>query len=131
VSFILAAWGFLKPLGKFLAVGITIPIWLMLAAGVWVYFDRGHVAQEAIKELVAGAELRAAHAKLDAQAEIAAEQKARADRLMLANQNFEASLAQTQQELEQTNAELDDIKSRPVNPDCVVDDSVLGRLHNN
>lgn len=59
-------WGFLRPI---LVFGITLPLWAFLVAGAWLWLDRTsairQAVNEAVTELVAGAELTAANATIE------------------------------------------------------------------
>ena len=125
--------GFLGQAGKILTIGITIPIWLMLVVGGWLYFDRNsairQAVDQAVTQLVDGAELEAARARAEALELVNAELKGRAEALEGANQRFSESLRQAQLDLENANDQITELASRPVNSDCAVDGSVFERLH--
>lgn len=123
---------FLRPLLGILTFGVTLPVWLFLAAGAWLYFDRGSAIRtavnEAVTELVAGAEIEAANARADALELINAELKGRATALALANSRFSESLEAAQTDLESANGHLAELLANPVNDACAVDPDILGRL---
>lgn len=123
---------FLRPLLGILTFGLTIPVWLILAAGLWIHFDKGSAVRQAVDravtELVTGAELEAAQARVQALEQINAELRGRAAALDAANSRFSESLQQAQTDLETANAQLVDLLSTPVNELCVVDGALLERL---
>ncbi|MEM6381070.1 MAG: hypothetical protein AAF739_00215 [Pseudomonadota bacterium] len=117
-----------------LGVGVTIPLGLILAAGLWVHFDKSSTARaavdRAVTELVAGAELRALRAKLSAAETIANEERRRAAAAEAANTRFRTRLQDQTRDLETAQAELTDLLAQPINDQCVVDDALLERLRN-
>lgn len=126
---------FLRPLLGILTFGLTIPVWLILAVGLWVHFDKGSAVRQAVDravtELVTGAELEAERAKVQALEQINAELRGRAAALDTANTRFSESLRAAQTDLEDANAQIADLLSRPVNDACSVDGSLLERLRSN
>lgn len=126
---------FLKPLLGVLTFGVTIPVWLIAVAGLWVAFDKTseirRAVDRAVTELVAGAELEAARAESAALALINAELKGRATALALANSRFAQSLESAQADLETANDQLAELLATPVNDQCNVDAGILGRLRSN
>lgn len=123
---------FLRPLLGILTFGLTIPVWLVIAVGLWVHFDKSSAVRQAVDravtEMVAGAELEAAKARADALERINAELRGRAAALDAANTRFSESLRAAQIDLEDANAQIADLLSRPVNDACAVDSSILERL---
>ena len=123
---------FLRPLLGILTFGLTIPVWLILSVGLWVHFDKGSAVRQAVDravtELVTGAELEAAQARVQALEQINAELRGRAAALDAANSRFSESLQQAQTDLETANAQLVDLLSTPVNELCTVDGALLERL---
>ncbi|MGX9145955.1 hypothetical protein [Mesorhizobium sp. 128a] len=73
MSVLLIIWKVVRPI---LVFGITLPIWVFLVAGAWLYFDRTSAVRAAVNrattELVAGAQLDAL------QAQVAEERRLRA-----------------------------------------------------
>lgn len=132
---IAAALPFLRSAGTILTFGITLPVWLFLAAGGWLYLDRGSAVRQAVDhavtELVAGAELEAERAKSAALETINAELRGRANALALANGRFSQSLAAAQTSLESANGQIAELLMHPVNDACAVDPDILGRLRSN
>lgn len=123
---------FLRPLLGVLTFGLTIPVWLILAVGLWVQFDKGSAVRQAVDravtELVTGAELEAAQARVQALQQINAELRGRTAALDAANSRFSESLQQAQNDLETANEQLADLLSTPVNDLCAVDGALLERL---
>ena len=123
---------FLRPLLGILTFGLTIPVWLVLAVGLWVHFDKSSAVRQAVDravtELVTGAELEAERAKVQALEQINAELRGRAAALDAANTRFSESLLAAQTDQEDANAQIADLLSRPVNDACAVDSSILERL---
>lgn len=126
------ALAFLRPLWKLLTFVIAIPIWLILIVGLWLYFDKSSdirkAVDDAVKELVAGAELEAASAKIDALERIAAENKRLADRLEKANRALDTEMLNTNRELENANADIEKLLSRPDRIRCDLDDDLYNGL---
>lgn len=129
---IAAALPFLRSAGTILTFGVTLPVWLFLAAGAWLYIDRGSAIRtavnEAVTELVAGAEIEAANARAEALELINAELKGRATALALANSRFSESLEAAQTDLESANGQLAELLALPVNDRCDVDAGIFDRL---
>lgn len=135
----MTAGALLKVLWRILGFTIPIPVAVILAALAWVQFDKSSAIRQAVnervKEMVAGAEIAALEAKLDAEQKISA---ARAKLATEANQrlmaeinarvNLSRRLAAIQTENEILNDDLADLLSRPVAGDCAVDSDLLGRL---
>lgn len=123
---------FIKPFLGFLTFGITIPVWLIVGAGLWLTIDRGSAIRQAVDravvELVAGAELEAERARSAGLEQINAELKGRATALALANSRFSESLDAAQSDLEAVNGQLAEILANPVNAACAVDPAILERL---
>ena len=117
-----------------LTFGITVPIGVILAVGLWIHFDKSSSIRDAVDravtELVAGAELEAERSKVEAKDAIIKALKERASNLEAANTRFSESLQEAQADLENTNDQLQEMLSRPVNSSCSVDDDILGRLRN-
>ena len=115
-----------------LTFGLTLPVWFVLCVGLWVYIDKGSAVRlavdRAVTELVTGAELEAAQARVQALEQINTELAGRATALGAANSRFAESLLQSQNDLENVNDQLADVLATPVNQLCVVDGSVLKRL---
>lgn len=134
----LAALTFLRPVGRallgILTFGITLPVGVILAAGLWVHFDKGspirQAVDRAVTELVVGAELEAERAKNAALQSVISELEGQAQALKDVNRRFSDNLRTAQLNLENANDEIRELATRPVNDRCVVDPSVLDRLRN-
>lgn len=126
---------FLRPIWKLLAFGITIPLWLILAAvvvgGVWTWRERVAAVDEAEERLVTVAELEAAKAEADALRAINADQRAREDRLRAANKRISDDLYHAEKQLEGKNDRIDELAAMPVNPECRVDERFIDLLRGN
>ena len=124
-----------KPLLKILSFGVTIPVGVILAAGLWVHFDKTSTIRSAVDravtELVTGAELEAERAKNVALERIVSELQGQADALKLANERFSENLKSVQSGLEDANEELRELAATPVSELCVVEPDLLERLLNN
>lgn len=140
-AFLIPALPALRAVGRFLLVGITIPLWLILAVALWLYVDRGSAVRDAVDravtELVAGAEIEAARATAEANDKLrmyAAGQAAEARRRAEAAEGANAAFAQRAAEAERVNQnlqdEIDERLSQPLNGACVVDDDLRRRLRN-
>lgn len=124
-----------------LTFGLTIPLWLVAAIALWVHLDKASAVRvavdKAVTELVAGAELEAAHATAEAERKLrhfaqgqAQEARRRVRVLEDANTAFAAALAAAEAEKEDIRDAIDDLLSRPVDGACAVDADLLGRLRN-
>lgn len=135
----------LRPLlgsaAAFLTFGVTLPVWLFLAAGAWLYFDRSSAIRtavdSAVTELVAGAELEAARATAEANDKLRLAAEARADEARrraraaeAANAAFAERAAKARLLADNLEDEIDEILSAPVDSDCRVDRGLLERLRN-
>lgn len=129
---------FILPL---LTMGVTLPLWLIFAAALWLHLDRDSAVRQAVDrataELVAGHELEAARATAAAERELrryfqrsAEAERRRADQLETANSNHAAALALAEEQKELLAHDLDEILSRPVDDRCHVDGDLLDRLRN-
>lgn len=125
-----AAGRFILPV---LTFGITLPLWAFLAAGIWLWLDRGSAVRQAVDravtELVDGAELEAARATNEALRKILAEKERQAQRDRAAMARFAELLAAAQQEKDGLADEIAELESTPLDA-CVVDDALLDRLRN-
>lgn len=133
-----AIWSFIRPI---LVFGITLPVWVFLAAGIWLWFDKTSAVRAAVNkataELVAGAQIEALNAQLveerrirawsDGKAEEAA--KIAADE-RAARVDLEQQLTQTDAQKKESDDELAALKAKAVSVGCTVDDGLLGGLRN-
>lgn len=124
-----------------LTFGLTVPLWLILAAALWVHFDRSSAVRQAVDravtELVAGAELDAAKARLEAMRRLhamalgaAEEARRRAQAAEDANRAFAADLAASDAIREEIANDLEELLARPVDAACAVSPGLLDRLRN-
>lgn len=115
-----------------LTLGITIQVWMILAAGVWLYFDRSSAIRQAVNsavtELVDGAELEAAQARIEALQTINAENERIIKRDQDTIATFGDLLARAAIENEGMDDEIAELRSQPVNAACIVDDALLERV---
>jgi hypothetical protein len=129
----------LKVVWRILGFTIPVPVAVILAALAWVQFDKSSAIRQAVNErvteMVAGAEIAALEAKLEAEEKISAARGAAAAeanrRLQVeidARVNLSQRMAAIQTENEILNDDLADMLSRPVDRACSVDADVLGRL---
>lgn len=123
--------GLVAPL---LTFGITLPVWVFLAAGAWLYFDRGSAIREAVDqavtELVAGEELAAERARVKALQAIQAETARRLAATKTANRAFTEKLAEADRQKQELSDEINQMLSAPLAGSCAVDDGILDRLRN-
>jgi hypothetical protein len=120
---------------------ISLPLWVFLVAGVWLYVDRGSAIRtavnKAVTQLVAGAELSALNAQLveerrirawsDHQAEDAAKQAdaERTERIAL-----EGQLTLTASEKKESADDIAALKALPTPAGCTVDLQFYNGLRN-
>lgn len=129
-------WALLGRLGKglqgSLAVGITVPLWLLLAAGIWLHLDRTSAIRkavdQAVTDLVAGAELEATKAREEGLRKIIADQQIKAERDRAALARFAELLMAAQTEKEGLADELAELEATPPPDACIVDRALLDRL---
>jgi hypothetical protein len=130
---------FLSIVWRVLGFTVPLPLGVVLAALAWVQFDKSSAIRQAVNErvteMVAGAEIAALEAKLEAEEKISAARgqvAAEANRRLMAEidarVNLSRRLAAIQTENEILNDDLADLLSRPVARDCAVDPDLLGRL---
>ncbi len=137
------AW-LVSPLGwiwNLAKITIPIPLALLIAFGLWVKLDKASYARKAVdsavKELVAGSEIRAAEAKAIAMQKIADFERKRSDDAEVARAAEEKAKREFETRmnaLDNINAdltiELTELLSRPVDPQCVVGADLYQRLRN-
>ncbi|MCA0276233.1 MAG: hypothetical protein LCH86_09525 [Proteobacteria bacterium] len=129
-------WLALKPFAlavwRVLTVMIPIPLVLIIAAGIWVHFDKSSAVRravdKAVTELMAGAELDALKAQLAAEKTARAFLEGKAASLAEANQRFEDARIAAERKNEGLSDELDELKAQA--PGTTVDQPMLDRLHN-
>jgi hypothetical protein len=135
----IAASAWFPPARRVLMFALPIPLFVIAAAGAWLWLNQEsavlHAVQVRVKEMVAGAEIAALEARLEAEEKISAARgqvAAEANRRLMveidARVNLSQRLAAIQTENEILNDDLADLLSRPVARDCAVDPDLLGRL---
>jgi hypothetical protein len=128
-------WKVLRPI---LVFGITLPVWVFLAAGVWLWIDKTsavrHAVDKAVTELVAGAQLDALQAELTEQRRLRAWSDGKADQASKiaadersARVTLETTLALTDADKRKAEDELAALQARD---DGLVDQQLLDSLHN-
>ncbi|TJW14475.1 MAG: hypothetical protein E5W82_10895 [Mesorhizobium sp.] len=139
---VLAIWlPIWKVIGPILTYCIAIPIWIILIAGGWIWWDRASAVRlavnKAVTELVAGAELDALNATLVEERRLRAwsdgkaeEQRKIADEERSARIDLETQLTLTDAEKKEISDELAKIESSPPPADCRVDQRFLDGLRN-
>lgn len=118
----------LAALWRIASITIPLPIAVIVAIGVWWQVDKHSAVRQAVTELVAGAELEAERAKVTSANLLREEIERQRDTLATANKQFEADVEAAKAEQNAAEQELDELKKRPVNGKCAVDDDLLGRL---
>ncbi|TGT90906.1 MULTISPECIES: hypothetical protein [unclassified Mesorhizobium] len=124
-----------------LTFGITLPVWVFLVAGAWLYFDKSSAVRtavdRAVTKLVAGAEIEALNAKLDSERRIrewsdsaAAQASQIAETERRSRFDLEAKLTISEIDRKNQADELAQIEAQPVAADCRVDQRLLERLRN-
>lgn len=115
-----------------LTFGITIPLWLIIAAGLWVHFDKASTVRQAVNkavsDLVHSAELEAAKAREEGLRKIIAEKERRAERDAAAVARFSVLLADAESERETLNDDITNLTARVLSDGCVVDADLLDLL---
>lgn len=110
------------------SITIPLPIALIVAIGLWWQIDKHSAVRKAVAELVASSELEAERAKVTSANLLRGEVEKQRDALAAANREFEADAEKSRSERYAAELELDELKKRPINGKCVVDDDLLGRL---
>jgi hypothetical protein len=132
----LIAWGTRAAgfLGQLLSFGVTLPLWIFLAGGLWLHLDKASAVRKAVDsavtDLVAGAEISAANARATALQAVVDEQNRKLAAEKQANRLFAERLAASQKTQSETEDAIQNLLARPVAGDCHVHDDVYGRLHN-
>lgn len=117
------AWKFVKPI---LTFGITLPLWVFMAAGLWLWLDRGSAVRvavnDAVKELVAGAELNAAIAKAT---EEQRRRQAAVRALNAYRAEYAADMAAAERDRDQLEREISDYEKKLADGGraCLLDDA--------
>lgn len=135
----IAASVWFPPARRILMFALPIPLFVIAAVGAWLWLNQESAivdaVQSRVKEMVAGAEIAALEAQLEAEKQIAEARGAAASEAnrrlsveIIASANLAARLAAIQTENEILSDDLDDLLSRPVDRDCAVDSDLLGRL---
>lgn len=118
----------LAAIWRIASITIPLPIAVLVAIGVWWQVDKHSAVRKAVTELVASSELEAERAKTTAANLLLDEVKKQRDALETANKEFEADVAQARAETDAAERDLEELKKRPVDGKCAVDDDVFGRL---
>lgn len=132
------AWGLIRPA---LTFGITLPVWFFLAAGVWLYVDRGSAVRtavnDAVAKLVAGAQIEALqtlvveYQRINAWSDGKADEASRiADKERAARADLTEKLTITDEERKALADDLEAVRSHSKNGRCVVDQFLFDRLRN-
>lgn len=129
MTIILTIWRFLRPI---LTFGVTLPVWLFIAAAVWLWVDKTSAVRaavdNAVTELAAGAEIEGLKARLAAQEKLAAFERGKAEALAAANARFDSDRQIAELESERLANELEELRSQPAPDGCVVTPDLLDRL---
>lgn len=112
----------LSMLWRVLRISVPIPLALIIAAGLWVCFDKASAVRmavnKAVTELVAGAELDALQAQVIEERRLRAFVEGKAASLAEANKRFEDARIAAAVENEGLADEIEQLKARDV-PDGV------------
>ncbi|QPC91464.1 hypothetical protein [Mesorhizobium sp. INR15] len=120
-----------------LTFGITLPVWVFLIVGAWLYFDKASAVRAAVTKLVAGAEIEALNARLTEERRIrqwsdakAAEANQVAETERKSLEELETNLALSDIDERKKKDDLAKIEARPTPDGCRVDDFLFQRLRN-
>ncbi|MGE4340948.1 MAG: hypothetical protein AB7E55_34125, partial [Pigmentiphaga sp.] len=115
-----------------LTFGITIPLWLILTAGLWLHLDKASTVRRAVdravSDLVHSAELDAAAAREEALRKIMAERERLAERDRAALARFAEMMADAEIERRNLLDEIAELEALPAPDSCVVDGDLAERL---
>lgn len=131
----------LKGIWKILSIGIMIPIWLIILVLGWSYIDKNWAVKKAVNnaltELVAGAELRAAAATIENEKRLRTfaegslvEARRRAEAAEKANEKFQEELSEKESENEELAKELEQVAAIPLSDECKPSPELLNSLRN-
>ncbi len=138
-----AIWG-TKALGiaaKVLTFGITLPVWAFLAAAAWAHVDKGSAVRtavdDAVTELVAGAEIRALESQVAGMRRLkdfAEGQRDEARRIQAVTEKnarrFADELVLSELQKETDDKEIAELQAQPRDPGCEPDPSYIDSLRN-
>lgn len=146
VAFILLApagaaavlWNVVRPILMF---RISLPLWVFLAAGGWLYIDKTSAVRAAVNKavtnMVAGAQLQALEATLVEERRIRQWSDSKADDSARIADETQSDLVDMQNKLTLTDIkrkgladDLAKLKARPAPAQCGVDDFLFERLRN-
>lgn len=127
------AWALLRgPVLALLTFGVTLPLWLILAAVLWWQIDKGsavrRAVETAIEDLVDGQQLAAERASNEALRKILAERERQAERDRAALAAHAELLQAAEAEKGNLLDELSDLEAQPAPDRCTVDNALLERL---
>jgi hypothetical protein len=115
-----------------LTFGITIPLWLILTAGLWLHLDKASTVRRAVdwavSDLVHSAELEAAAAREEALRKIMAERERLAERDRDALARFAEMMADAEIERRNMLDEIAELEAQPAPDSCIVDGDLAERL---
>lgn len=115
-----------------LAAGITIPLWLILAAGLWLHLDKSSAVRaavdRAITDLIYSAELDAARAREEALRKIMTERERQAERDRAALARLAELVADAETEKKGLLDEIAELEAQPAPDSCTVDGALVERL---
>jgi hypothetical protein len=113
-------------------VSIPVPLAMIAAAWAWVALDKHSAVRRAVDrattELVAGAQIRALEATIDAERRLRMFAEGKASAAETANKAFHEKLILSELENEGLADELAALQSHPAPDGCVVDRALLDRL---
>ena len=122
---LIAAW-------RLASIIVPIPLALLVAAGLWITFDKASAVRravdKAVTDLVAGAQIKAIEATLDAERRLRMYAEGKAAAAQAANDAFQQKLVFSEMEKEGLADELAELQSRPAPDGCVVTPDLLDRL---
>jgi len=115
-----------------LTAGITIPLWLIVAGGLWLHLDRSSAIRQAVDravaDLVHSAELEAAAAREEALRKILAARDRQAERDRAALARFAQLLTAAEDRQGALLDEIAEMEAQPAPDHCLVDGALLERL---
>ncbi len=127
-----ALTGIGSALWRVATIMIPIPLALIVIAGLWWKIDTSsrirNAVDKAVTELVAGAQIKALEATLDAERRLRMFAEGREAAAKAATEEFEEKLAQSELENQGLIDELTAIQAQPPPPDCIVSPELLDRL---
>ena len=118
-------------LWNIVAFCIPVPIALIAAAYAWFQIDKHSAVRKAVDkavtEMVAGSQIAALEAQLEASERAVAFERGRAEAFEDATKRFDSARKEAEEDAAKLDAELEALKNQPAPEECKVTDDLLKR----